>query len=75
MEIYLNRGGKSEVEGFEIGRDSITVYFTDGSGYRYTDQSAGAFNVQQMKQLAQEGRGLYAFIMFNARRSFAARIR
>lgn len=62
MERYLNFNGDSGGVGYEIGADSITVQFSDGSIYLYTYASAGFDNIEQMKQLAQAGGGLNAFI-------------
>jgi hypothetical protein len=62
MERYKNRSGESGVVAFEIGRGSITVEFVGGETYVYTDKSAGADNIAQMKQLAQDGAGLSTFI-------------
>ena len=62
MERYKNRSGESGVVAYEIGRGSITVKFVGGEKYLYTDKSAGADNIALMKQLAQDGAGLSAFI-------------
>ncbi|MDR3622349.1 MAG: hypothetical protein P4L85_23565 [Paludisphaera borealis] len=62
MEPYANLGGRSGIEAYETGFDSITVQFGDGTVYVYTNASAGASNVGQMKLLARRGHGLNAFI-------------
>lgn len=62
MERYANRGGSSNIFGYEIEPSAITVRFNDGATYLYTGQSAGAANVEQMKQLATAGQGLNSFI-------------
>jgi len=48
MERYQNLGGDSGVAAYEIGPDSITVQFREGSIYLYNNQSTGASNIQQM---------------------------
>jgi len=42
--------------------DGITVYFKDGREYTYSELSAWKYEVDQMKELAQQGEGLNAFI-------------
>jgi hypothetical protein len=62
MERYKNLGGDSGVSAFEIGDGSITVHFSDGWKYLYTNQSAGSSNIVEMQQLARAGQGLNSFI-------------
>jgi hypothetical protein len=62
MQTYENVGGASAVAAFEIGEDSITVRFTDGSLYLFTYRTAGCTNVEQMKKYAAFGHGLHGFI-------------
>lgn len=62
MIQYKNLGGNSNVALYELGDYSITVIFNDGSVYLYTNSSAGVYNIQQMKALAQRGFGLNSFI-------------
>lgn len=71
MESYRNLGGDSGVEAYEIGQDFIKVQFSDGSVYMYTYASAGAGNIEQMKQLAANGRGLNSFINTVVRNDYA----
>ena len=63
MQNYLNLGGKSGVEAFEIGTDFIKVIFTSGVIYSYTYRSAGINKVEEMKRLALNGCGLNSYIM------------
>ncbi len=70
MEQYKNLGGDSHVAAYEIGPDFIRVQFLDGSIYLYTNASAGSDNIQQMKQLAQEGQGLNSFINRTVRKDY-----
>ena len=67
MERYGNLSGRSGVVAFEIGEQSLVVEFGRRTGtkerfYRYTTQSAGASNLQEMQRLARAGRGLATFI-------------
>jgi len=75
MEIYKNLGGNSNVRAYEIGSDSITVQFGDGSTYVYTYRSAGQGNVEQMKTLAVAGSGLNSFIKRLVKKGYEAKIR
>ncbi len=75
MERYKNLGGDSAVAGYENGPDFIRVQFSDGSVYLYTYASAGAHNIEHMKQLAIQGRGPNAFINSAVRKAYARKER
>jgi len=62
MERYLDINHDSGVAGYEFRPDGICVQFKDGSTYLYTNASAGAANIEQMKRLAKVGDGLNSFI-------------
>ena len=62
MELYRNLDGNSNIQAFELGYGSITVRFNDGGLYTYTNASAGVTHIQQMQQLAIDGRGLNGYI-------------
>ncbi|KAF3461436.1 hypothetical protein ACI2S5_22455 [Ralstonia nicotianae] len=67
MEPYKNLSGKSGIAYYKIGDDHIWVQFFNGKyrNYRYSNASAGADNIAQMKQLASDGQGLNSFIVKN----------
>lgn len=67
MEIYKNLGNDSSVRAFSIGVDYIDVKFATGPVYRYSYNSAGRDNVEQMKLLARLGDGLGSFIQRNVK--------
>jgi hypothetical protein len=73
MERYRNRGGDSGVVAYEEGPDFIRVQFSDGHVYLYTYASAGAREIEQMKQLANNGQGLNSFINTTVRKKYARR--
>jgi len=75
MESYANLGGDSGVVAYELGLDSITVQFSDGAIYAYTNDSAGASIITRMKSLAREGQGLNAFINMRARKLYSRKLR
>ncbi len=71
MQPYKNLGGDSGILSYEIGPDSITVKFKDGWFYLYTDVSTGNSEVETMKRLAAEGRGLNSYISTTIKKKFA----
>jgi hypothetical protein len=75
MEAYKDTDGDSGVTGYEIGPDFIRVQFSTGAVYLYTNASAGARNIEQMKQLAQRGDGLNAFINTTVHEAYAKKER
>ena len=75
MKPYKNLGGDSNVTGYEIGLDFILVQFGDFSVYEYTYSSAGRNNIERMKRLAVEGKGLNGFINQNVRKKYSRKIR
>ena len=63
METYQNVNGNSGIAGYKIGDTGIEVEFADTeSVYRYSYESAGRENVEEMKRLAAQGHGLNSFI-------------
>ena len=62
MEKYKDRSGSSGISAYEIGDDWIRVRFKPGTIYKYSYRSAGQDHVEQMKDLAQKGRGLASYI-------------
>ena len=75
MIRYSNLNGSSNVFSFEIGTDSITIQFYDGSVYLYNYFSTGSANVEQMKNLARLGRGLNSFISRVIKKKYASKLR
>ena len=72
MTIYNNLNRTSGVFAYEYGADYIRVQFSTGAMYLYTYQSAGSFNIEQMKILAQRGYGLNSFINRVVKRLYVA---
>ncbi len=63
MQRYSNLNGDSGVHSFEIGPDYILVsFFNTARLYKYSYGKAGAYHVEQMKQLALNGIGLNSYI-------------
>lgn len=75
MEIYKNLDGDSGVSRYEIGSDRITVEFSTGSVYLYTYSSAGSSNIEKMKTLARDGKGLNSFINTHVKKLYEKKLR
>jgi hypothetical protein len=75
MTKYRNLGGDSGIRSYEVGNDSITVQFSDGSVYLYTAHSAGSANIEEMKVLAEAGHSLNSFINRHVRFNYAQKLR
>ncbi len=72
MEPYANVSGNSGVTFYELGSDFVRVWFADAA-YVYDYRSAGAANVERMKRLARQGRGLSTFISTAVRNRYASK--
>ncbi len=75
MERYKNLSGNSAVTAYEIGDDSITVKFKDGSIYLYDNNKTGKSNIKMMKSLAVAGRGLSTFIDRSVKKAYAKKLK
>ena len=74
MKRYKNLSGNSGVLAYETGKDYIKVKFRDGDVYLYNYFRPGRDMVKQMKELAEEGRGLSTFISRYVRERYALKI-
>ena len=72
---YSDPDGNSSIASYQIGSDYVSVRFTDGSIYTYTDASAGEQNIERMKDLARTGDGLNSFILANVTYDYESRSR
>lgn len=63
MALYGNISGSSNITGYNIGDDFISVMFGNGEVYNYTYDSAGEESVEEMKRLAESGSGLNSYIL------------
>ena len=73
MTRYKNLAGDSGVIAYAIGNNSIKVQFRDGWVYTYTSQRTGRNNIEQMKTLADAGRGLSSFISRVVKNRYASK--
>jgi hypothetical protein len=64
MPAYKNLDGDSGIDSYESGPDFIAIHFKKGDyqTYRYTYAKPGAQYVDEMKRLADQGRGLNEYI-------------
>lgn len=72
MKKYLNLSGNDESLLYDYDDNSITIIFKgkeNGTGikYLYTTESMSISNINQMKMLADQGKGLRTFINKNKR--------
>jgi hypothetical protein len=70
MHRYKNIHGDSGVLAYESGPDYIKVRFRNGDVYLYTYASAGKENIENMKTLAETGKGLSGYISVHVRDRF-----
>ena len=71
MTKYLNLNGDSGVTDYEIGDDFIRVRFKGPHQYLYTYSMPSRSEVETMKKLAREGKGLGTFISQFIRKRYA----
>jgi hypothetical protein len=71
MQDYKNIDGDSGIVAYEYGTDFISVKFSNGAVYLYTNTSAGPHNIAEMQKLADAGEGLNAFINLNVKKLYA----
>lgn len=74
-ENYRGLSRNSGVSAFELGIDSIKVYFKNGTIYLYDNRRTGNQNIQRMKSLAKKGKGLNTLINKNLKNRFAKKLR
>ncbi|GAB1343108.1 hypothetical protein [Gemmatimonas sp.] len=75
MKQYRDVDHDSGVAAYEDGPGYIVVQFKDGAVYEYTDATAGASNIAEMKRRAAAGDGLNAFINKYVRKGYSRRVR
>lgn len=77
MELYKNLSGNSPVQSYEMGDDFITVKFPPNKAglttYIYNYFVTGQENVETMKRLAEDGKGLASFIVQYIGKNYARR--
>lgn len=74
MEPYKNLAQNSGVVAYEAGPDYIAVAFQDGGIYRYDYEKPGPDPTEDMKSLAEAGRGLSTYISQFIRDNYARKL-
>ncbi|MDB5030971.1 hypothetical protein [Mucilaginibacter sp.] len=74
MQSYKTANQNTGVVAYETGKDSISIKFRDGSVYLYTNKSAGAQAIAQMKILAKKGEGLTTYINQHVRERYQSKL-
>ncbi len=67
MNNYKNLSGGSGITQYQIEQTEIAIEFKGGKVYRWSYESAGRSNIEQMKAYAVAGSGLNSFIMKNVK--------
>ena len=71
LKPYKNFSGKSGVLAFETGTDFINIKFTDSHYiYTYNYKKPGKKFVEQLKKLADDGKGLSTYISQEVRENY-----
>lgn len=65
MKTYQDKNQSSGITAFEFGADCIKVEFRGNRIYEYQASAIGHIYLDRMKQLAESGNGLNAFINGN----------
>lgn len=73
MKRYGNKTGESPIIGYEVGKDSIIVTYSDGNKYKYTFTTPGKRHVLAMMELAESGEGLSTYISKYVRENYESR--
>ena len=73
MERYRNLSGNSGVVAYATGDDYIDIRFREDGTYRYTYEIPGREDVEEMKRLAQAGRGLSTYISTHVKGRYASK--
>ncbi len=65
MKPYANKSKCSDIKSYYYSRTFIVIQLSTGLPYKYTYDTAGQRHVDNMKKLADEGDGLFAYIREN----------
>jgi hypothetical protein len=71
MRTYKNLSGDSAIVTYEIGKTFIKLKFSGGDVYTYNYKIPGKKEVEHMKSLALNGRGLGTYITEFVRNNYA----
>jgi hypothetical protein len=71
MPLYQHLSPDSGIVSYECGPDWIDVRFRSGVRYKYSAASAGMHNIEAMQRLAEQGKGLSAYISAHVHDAYA----
>jgi len=71
VKQYKNLNGDSLVDAYDIDVDYVLIKFKDNTRYLYNVHHTGENNIEILKSLAKEGKGLYHFILENLKKKHA----
>lgn len=74
MKRYKNLEGNSGVTFYEMDEEAITVVFSNGAKYLYNNKTPGKRQVEKMKTLAKNGKGLSTYISRYVKDNFEAKL-
>jgi len=75
MQQYRNLSGNSGVSRYQLAAHHIDIEFNSGAVYRYDYASTGKAEVEVMKMLAQDGKGLSTYISQHVGDNYAEKVR
>ena len=74
MTEYKDKDGVSGVSRYQIQDEAIIIEFKTGALYVYSYNCPGVMEVEDMKRLAVEGRGLNSYIATKVRKNYDERL-
>lgn len=76
MQPYADISGNSGISRYEILDEAIILEFRmDRKRYLYSYRKPGKQQVEEMKQLAREGRGLATYVNQHVRENYEKRLK
>ena len=73
MKDYIG-SGNSGVSGYEFRGNNIIWRFKDGRTYLYSYKKPGKFHVENMRRLAESGKGLTTYVNKNVRDNYDGKL-
>lgn len=73
MYHYRNVGGNSSVVAYDTGVDWLLIRFNDSSLYLYTTKSTSSEDIEYMRKLANDGKGLNSYVNRRIGNKYAGR--
>lgn len=74
MIPYQNKNNTSGIAAYEMGPDYIRIEFTTGAVYEYDHAHTGAAQIEHLKYLAEQGKGLNSYLNRNVHQQYSRRL-